>query len=241
MNFKHLVSLVSSSVVLLGTSSHTTAATAAFDHANNYTSWSTGSTGGFGFSTWTIRTDGGGAAGSFLATQGAPNFNTDLNGIDTGGKAWGTYANGGGFQSVAAFRSLTGGSLLVGQAFDFSFENGNIQTGGTMGLTLRNGNASATASDYNNGARFELLFTGGSANYTIVDGGGTFDTGIAFTDDGFDVTFLLTGTNTYDLSIYNHDTLTTTTFAGRTLGGSGGLDSFAFFNRDVESSVVSRK
>lgn len=240
MKSKTIISSICAVALIAGQSD---AATLAFDDASGtaYNSgWNNGSNGGFGFGAWTILTDtaGGGAAGTFIATTGAPNSN-QMHGIETSGEAWGTYANGSNFQSVAAFRSFTGGSLAVYQMFDFALENGSIQTGGTMGVTLRTGNTSGNANDYNAGARFELLFTGGTSNYFIVDGGGSFDTGIPFTNDGLDAHFKLTGADTYELEIYNHGTATTYNYS-RTLGGTSGsgLDSFVFYNRDTELADV---
>jgi PEP-CTERM motif len=240
MKLKTLSHALLACAVLIGTIGHTNAATVAFDDASSsaYNSgWNTGTNGGFGFSAWTIQTAGN--AGTFMATLGAANSN-QMHEIETSGEAWGTYANGAGFQGMAAFRSFTGGSLSVGQVFDFAVENGSIQNGGTMGVTLRNGSASSSIADYNAAARFELLFTGGTSNYTLIDGAGSFDTAIPFSNAGLDVHFALTGIDSYNVEIYSHGTNTTYNFNGRTLGGTAGtgLDSFAFYNRDTENADV---
>ncbi len=216
------------------------AANVASDNANDATytgtsSWSTGQNGGSGFGAWTLASDAnGGSAGFFLAGSG----DTDLNGIATGTHAWGTFANGANFQDAVAFRGFTGGSMLVGQTFSISMENGGVQTGGSAGFTLRTGNTTTTAGDYNTGSRFELFFLGGGSNYSIVDSTGVRDTGIGFTDGGLTMSLTLTGTDTYSFSLSPVGG-STTTLTGTLAGTAGaGLDSFAMFNRDAELANV---
>jgi hypothetical protein len=222
-------------------SSH--AATVALDVASNYSGWTDGSNQGTGFGAWTLREfDGSGAAGFFLANTTS---NTDLNNIATSNVALGTFANGSTFEQAVAYRGFTGGSLFVGQIFGASFEHGNITSGanggtGAVGLTLRTGNTNGGVGDYNAGSRFEFAFVGGNSNYSIFDGGGSFDTGIGFTNGGLELALMLTGADSYNLTITRKADNQVFTFNGRTLGGTSGagLDSFALFNRNANDGDV---
>jgi len=234
--FRHILVFA----VVLSLAGVATAANLASDSGSNYTGWASSDNGGTGFGAWTIQSDtsGGGSAGSFLATTGG---NGDLSIADASGKAFGTYANGSGFQSVAAFRAFTGGSLSIGQSFLISMDNGGIDgTGGSAGFTLRNGNTTTTADSYNTGSRFEFSFVQGDSDYAIYDASGKFDTGIGWQDTGLSFKFTLTGANTYNLQVIQLGSSITNTFTGRSLGGTlnTGLDSFAMFNRNTDTANV---
>lgn len=199
--------------------------------------WTNGSNGGTGFGAWAqTNFNDGGAAGFFKASLAS---NTDLS-IGTGGSnnAFGTFANGAGFNQAVAYRGFTG-SLSVFQSFKVSMDNGGVQNGGSAGLTLRTGNNNLVVGDYNSNKRFEFFFLGGASNYTLIDSVST-DTGIAFTSGGLDLTFTLTGPNTYDLSVFRRASSQTFNFPNRTLGGTSGttLDSVALYNRDAETANV---
>ncbi len=199
--------------------------------------WTNGSNGGTGFSPWVFRSDAGSGFAGFFRSSAS---NTDVS-IGTGdNRAWGTFANGSGFNAAVAFRGFTDGSLSVGQSLLLSIDNGNIQTNGSMGIVLRTGNSNGAHTNYNTGSRFEFYFLGGQSGYRIVDGTGTTVTDIGFTSAGLDLTFTLTSANTYDLTVFRRSTSQTFTFLDRTLGGTAGagLDSIALYNRDTESANV---
>jgi len=217
------------------------ATTIAVDTASNYgAAWS--GNGGSGLDSWVFRNNGGG--GEFLANTTA---NTDLNYIwsNPDYKGWGTWANGGGVQYMAAFRGFgwTGtswGNALdqSGDQFKVSMENGSIQSGGNCGFVLRNGNTDTDYDSYNSGARFELGFVGGDSNYSIWDNAGKRDTGIAWTHEGLDVVFEMTGANTYTATVYWANGGSEAGGMEGTLSGSGTIDSVALYNRDTEDANV---
>jgi hypothetical protein len=204
--------------------------------------WNTGN-GGYGFGPWIVLDEAteGGAAGNFVATAAG---NIYLNEIQTGpnGQAWAMYANNAGgpeyFQQVAAFRGFTDGPLLTGQSFTIRLEHGSVDPGGTLGFTLRTGNATASANDYNTGARFEFGFLGGQSYYFIVDGdsgGGLFYTPLTWTPNGMEVTVTLLTPDRYHLKIVNLLPPRTTNIFTRNLAGTGGIQSFALYARDVDA------
>ena len=199
--------------------------------------WTNGSNGGAGFGAWVLTDDPQtGFAGPFRTTAA----NTDLNGIGTGTtatNAWGTYANGGGYNQVVAYRGL---SLDEDETFEVSIENGTVQSGGSAGFCLRTGNVNSVVGDYNTGARFEFSFIGGSNNYFIFDSDIYYDTGIGWQDSGLQLSLTLTSADTYDLTVIQLASATTNVFTGRTLGGTSGaaIESVSMFNRDTETGDV---
>ena len=198
------------------------------DNGGNYSSWGTdGDQGGSGFSPWTFKSQvggGGGFAGYYLA-QGAGFTN------------WAMYANQaqlGGQPQAVAYREFTGGALAVGQTFNVRFYNEQVNySGGSVGFTIRNGNATNSAADYNTSSRFEFSFLNGATNYYVYDDSGTFHTAIPLQNTGLDLRFTLTGADSYNLQVVELATGTTNSFNGRTLGGTSGqgLDSVALYNR----------
>ncbi|NQU41303.1 MAG: hypothetical protein HQ523_15245 [Lentisphaerae bacterium] len=225
------------------------------DDASNYTNWGvTGLDEGVGLDAWVFHvTPEGGFAGNYLADT---NSQATLNSIESGaaGKAWGMYANGGGpsdFPRTAVFRGFGyNGSLWAnnlanpGDRLKLSMESGAIALSASCGFALRSGNADFSADDYNNGSLFEFgLYSSPTVidpNFSIYDGsGGKVDTGIPWAthQDGLDFTFTLTGSNTYDLAIYDASSPSTLlTNIVSTLNGNAPLDSIALFNRDVGTS-----
>ncbi len=208
------------------------------DSGSNYgVAWA--GNGGFGFDAWTFADfQGGGAAGVFLANTGD---HGDLNHIwsTPDFKAWGTFANGAGFNAIVAFRSFAGNALnRAGDTFKISMENGSIQAGTTCGIVLRHGNVAIDYDSFDDQQRLQFYFLGGDSNYKVIDQSGIVDTGVPFTFDGVDLIFKLTGLNTYELRIYYAASgLLQQTLTG-TLAGSGTIDSVALFNRDVELANV---
>lgn len=208
--------------------------TLASDDASNYGNQWAGN-GGNGFDAWNFITDNaGGSAGGFLANT---SNNSDLNHIasNPNKKAWGTYANGNGFNQFEAYRGFAGNSLAqTGDAFQLSFEHGAITQGGAVGFVLRNQNIRNAIGDYNQLSRFEFGFIGGGQHYTIFDGQGVIDTGINYSDAGLNLTFTLLNPNLYQLDIFNAFDNSLLQSRNGSLNGSGSIDSVSLYNRDAE-------
>jgi hypothetical protein len=178
------------SITLLGLSLCTPLAwgsLVAVDNAGNYTSWANGNNLGSGFGAWAL--SGTANSGFFLGTS-ANNGTPTSGNINTSGKAWGLFANSG--TTASAVRPFTGGSLAAGQQFHIQMDNGNIQSGGTVGFGLQN------SSGVN---RFEFYFVGGATTYTINIGGTLINTGISFTDDGLSLVFSQNSANGWALDV----------------------------------------
>ncbi len=199
----------------------------AADNAGNYgTAWA--GDGGTGFGSWTFRDfDGNGAAGEFLQQ----NANVDSPNIATGNKSFGTFANSGNEARMAAFRNFDQ-TLKPGDRFQVDIQHGNIQTGFSMGFTLRSGTNNLNADDYNSDSRFEFLFIGGNTNYSII-GASTTDTGVGFTTSGIRVQVTLVDLNTVDVVLTTLPSGTPVTISGISLGGTANteLESLALYNR----------
>jgi len=210
--------------------------TVAADDANNYGNQWLGN-GGNGFSDWHFLTDGAsGSAGGFLATGSA---NTDVNNIIStpSQNAWGSYANGGGFNQFEAYRGFAGNSLTqAGEVLNLSFEHGAITQGGAVGFVLRNQNIHDVIGDYNQQSRFEFGFLGGGQHYSIFDGQGVIDTGIGYTDAGLNLTFTLLSADLYQFDIYNAVDNSLLQSRNGSLSGTGSIDSLSLYNRDAELS-----
>jgi len=201
------------------------------DRAANYTTAWIGNE-GWGFDGWSMASDGD--ASAFLADGTA-----GLDYIATSAKAWGTASTGGGGRDLAAYRGLTSNALSVAdEKLKIAIEHGDIQEGGRCGIALRNGNDTTDADAYAANQRLQFYILGGEANYHVVDGSGTVDTGVASTPDGIRLVFKMTGADSYRLDIYQaKDGALATSLAG-SLAGSGSIDSIALFNRDVANDDV---
>jgi hypothetical protein len=208
--------------------------------------WNNGSNGGTGFGPWQLvsTSTAGGFAGFWH-----PDDNSEANGIDNAGaidrdsgSTWASYANkGSGVDQATAFRAFGTSLDGEGDSFSVTLENGNVE--GRVGLALRSGNVSANPDDYATGARMQLYFQGGDANYSLTDGTGTLDTGVGWSPYGVKVDMLLTGPDTYDLMIWRFDEandLSPQVFniVGRSLAGGGDIDSLALFQYDTTGSGV---
>jgi hypothetical protein len=182
------------------------------DNASNLAypgGWPSGSNGGGGFGQWSILTSGN--AGSF---KGGSDFGT----------AWGLYANGGG--SVQATRPFSS-PLPVGSNVTFDFDNGFIDNGSTVGVRLKNASGQSLA---------EFRFVGGGSQYTTLDGSGTGNTAVTYTNAGLNVSIAYTAANTYSIAITKAGV--TTILANRTFLSTGGSQipaQFEFFNNNAGS------
>jgi hypothetical protein len=205
--------------------------------------WDNSKNGGSGFSNWTLTTEGNDNdrhSGFFLADT---KNNQDLNGIAKNEKAFGTYANGAGFEQAVAYRAFEK-PLQVGDSFSFMMEDGPFEkkfdkddpTPGSVGIVLRSSNANSSVADYNKDAVFEFGHYQGKGNYQIFDGSGAekTDTGIPTVDSGISVTITLTGPDTYDLEVQTLKDKNVIKLPGRKLSNAGPIQSMAIFNRNGE-------
>lgn len=168
--------------MVLGAPALARAANLAYDTAANSTydsGWSNGSNGGFGFNGWSHNTTSGdgGQNGFFVGTSAF-------------GRSWGLYANSG--QTASSVRPFTGTALSLNQTFSISMDNGNIQTGGTVGLGLQ------TSGGTN---RLEFFFVGGGSDYRYLRNGvtgGSEPTGISFMTGNAGLRIFVTPLNSTD-------------------------------------------
>ena len=139
-----------------------------------------GLNGGYGFQSWIVNTGGGGSGGSFLYTSSS-NGGAPSGSIDTGGRSFGLYANGGNttFASRYFARSTP---LTSGYTIEADFDNGWIENGDSDAIGLLGGSATP-----------RLIFYGGDNQYRFIDEAGNYHaTGLGFTDGGVHVSFDLT-------------------------------------------------
>ncbi len=200
--------------------SHAAASLIASDDASDAAyndGWGTGDNGGTGFQAWsTINNamDPTGYGGGFIATG-----NTDI-GTGVSNKAFGVFGNDGGVgQAIRPFN----GSLTVGQSFSISMDNGNIDTGGTVGFGLQNSSSEN---------RLEFYFVGGQTTYKV-NGSSEVDSGVGFTSSGLNLVFTLTGADSYSFTI-NGGTPITGSMGGTT---GTGIDRLRLFNANGGADV----
>jgi hypothetical protein len=163
--------------------------------------WTSGSNGGTGFGAWSFVTNAPGSKGTFMSSSGN-NGDGDGNSsgdINTAGRAWGTFANGGG--EIFAVRPFTG-ALSVGQTFSINMDNGFIDSTRVVGVRL-----TSNLSILDNATReFEFRFVGGNSAYDVISNPNQTST-LGFTDGGLNLVFMLTSASTYSLSVTRfHDT-----------------------------------
>ena len=204
-------------------------------------SWNSGKNGGSGFGPWILTSEGSSGnrySGFFIADT---KTNQDLNGISKNEKAFGLYANGGGFEQAVAYRAFEK-ALQIGDSFSFMMENGQFEkkfdkddpTPGSIGVVLRTTNANSSVADYNKDATFEFGYYQGKSNYQIYDGSENADSGVAFVDSGVSVTVTLKSTDTYDFEIQTLRDKKITVLPSRKLRSSSPIQSMALFDRNGE-------
>jgi hypothetical protein len=157
---------------------------------------------GWGAGGWQLATTGtNGTGGLFIGSStsnggGDPDSTGD---IDTSHQAWGLYANSGALsQAIRPFNGL----MAVGQTFEIAMDNGYLNSAAQNGGSIGAGSVGFGLQDAGGTNRFEFYFTGGDSQYRIHDATSTSNaTGISFTDQGLDLAFTLTGTNTYSVTV----------------------------------------
>jgi hypothetical protein len=150
-----------------------------------------------GWTGWTSQhsTNNTSQVGHFVSTATGPGQTGSQ--IATNGKSWALYANSG---QTAVMIYDFGGTLGVGDSVSIDFDNGFIDSGGTVGFGLQN------SSGQN---RFEFYFTGGQSSYTLNDAGGPKPvdpagpaTTLGYTANGVGtITFIQGSSNAYNLLI----------------------------------------
>lgn len=175
----------------------------ASDAVYDSNNWPNTSNGGTGFGAWTLTTkDNNLSTGGFFVGSSSE--------IDTDGRAWGMYANNSDLSTgVRAFSN----PLLIGDVFSISMDNSNVQSGGTVGFGLQN------SSDEN---LFEFFFVGGATQYTVNDGNGASPVSQDFTTQGLKLYFVLTGIDSYQLTIVDLNANDVTVYDGTLFNPSGG-------------------
>jgi hypothetical protein len=171
--------------------------TIASDSAGNYTSWTTGSTGGTGFGSWSLNNTipNGGFSGQFLGSSGG-------GGIDSGnGNSFGMFANNGASAEAQASRTFSEGSLLQGQTFSIQMLNGDVTDGGgQVGFSLQDSSADNL---------FQFYFAGGGSDYQLSVGGSQISTGVGFTTGPLTLDFNQGAGDAWSFSIFEGGTLET--------------------------------
>lgn len=203
MRKRSTVTAVLATAALLGMGAMASAATIASDNAANspYSDgWQTGDNGGTGWGGgWTLDLNGDGSqTGHFVGdstTNGDGDTTSPTGDINTSGKAWAMYANGG--KTAGAARPLNG-ALTVGQSISLNMDNGWIDSPtdlfglGTVGFSLRNSSGENV---------WEFFFKGGDSTYTVNAGSATGGTLPGFTDEGLSINFTLTSATTYSADV----------------------------------------
>ena len=207
-----LTALLALSIVVL-------AAGPAYDDADDPAynpTWDNGDNGGYGFSAWAL-TASSSDAGHYVGSSTDNNSGGDANGdgdIDTNGKAWAMFAYNGAL--AEAERALTT-TMATGDRFHLLMDSGSITDTGRVGFELRN-----------TGGRkvFAFYLDGSDATYTIEDVSGVADSGISATDEGLDITLLLTDTTTggYQLIVATLEDGNAYVHSGNLISAIGGRD-----------------
>lgn len=179
-------------VLICGLLSHQAFALLASDDASDGAyddGWQGTDNGGSGYDSWTFAN---GSNSGFFTASSTSNGDGDGNGdgdIDTGGRAWGLFANSG--DTASAIRQFTSGSLDVGNRFEISMDNGFVDNGSTVGFGLRNAAGENLV---------EYFFVGGNSNYTV-NANSVSGTTPGFTDEGMTLKFTVTDADSFSLTI----------------------------------------
>jgi hypothetical protein len=150
------------------------------DTPDNYTAWTSGTTGGNGFGAWTLTASG--TAGHLLA-EGPDYANMNVG----SSKGFGLYASGGG--SATATRDFNN-TMEAGDTFMLKFDNNSIDNGGQVGFSL---------ADSAGTTRLRFYFVGGEQFYRVTDSIAARQTSIPYTSGGLTVYVTLNASGGYTL------------------------------------------
>ncbi|MDB6017194.1 MAG: hypothetical protein JWR19_1683 [Pedosphaera sp.] len=275
-SLKSKLSLLAAAIaMLLAFAGSVSAQLVAYDDASNYHTngvggnvgnWTNGVNPGFGFTSWTIVTNNSGPGPSqfhgnyvntgFLNPRYVIASVTNISGV-TYTNVWGLFANGtNGINETTAFRGFA--SPLGTNTFKLQWGSkgagvttipGTGAVHGWCGFTLRNGNATNSASDFQTGVRFYLYFLDGAAPSTLYvwDGNGVQSlAGTGFGNLGrttitnaveAEVTVGADG-NSYHLLLKDSVQNKTLYTLDSTLMGAGTIDSAALFCHETTADQV---
>lgn len=219
------------------------------DSAANYTSWgsslnnaTTAAASGSGVAGWTFHNTASGNGsqnGSFLGGSAQSGQSQNIN---TGGKAFGLYANSG--QTADAVASFGSGNVLQsGQHLLVNLQYNSIQSGGTVGLSLQNSSGQNVV---------ELYFVGGNSFFVVnpwssSSSSAPFTTSFGYTSAPLAVDFSIGSGSSWSMALNG-----TTVDTGSSLwdsinqirffdfnGGSGGGNNFYFNSLQVVPEPMS--
>lgn len=169
--------------------------------------------------TYAWRKRGSGWGNAWTLTNNT--FRASAGSIDVGGISWGIQQNTGSGIVGDAVRSLPGGALSAGQSLQVSLQNGNVDTGGTVGISLQDAGG-------NNAAEF--YFVGGQSNYTLNDATGSNQiAGFGFTNTGVRLSLTMHTATTFTLTATKVVGGATVTLSGSTISGRS-IQRIRFFN-----------
>lgn len=222
---KSLVAVVSAAVLTL-LPSH--AVVTAYDDASNlpyasvggYRPVSDGDNGGFGFGAWSFTTNSGGffTHDEDRSVNNRPEQAVNPQLQSAGGRYFAMWHNGGGFST--ATRSITGG-LNVGDTFSMYIEHGWVDDFRSIGFRMLNGSSDQQAAFY---------FLGGpGGGYRLDSGVAQQSTTQGWTPEGMQISFTLTSSTAFSLSVRFLGPDATENFNG-TLQTSGGVTGFQLFS-----------
>ncbi len=236
----------------------------AYDEAGNYVvngNWTNGANLGTGFTPWAILTNGPDFNGTYIQSANSPTFViaslTNILGTNYP-VVWGLFANGTtGINETTCFRGFN--STLGTNTFKIQWGSrgagstvvNNLGTQhGWCGFTLRSGNATNSADDFQNGVRLYFYFKDGNAPSTLYfwdDNSVQSIPNTSFSDLGrnnitnaveVEVTPGADGSSYHMVvkdTVQNRTIFTTN---GTFIGGAGTEDSVALFNQETTGDQV---
>jgi hypothetical protein len=238
----------------------------AYDEAGNYVvtaNWTNGANAGFGFTPWVFATNGPDSHGTYLQSLNVPAFViasvTNVTGTNYT-DVWGTFANGNtDVNETTVYRGFSNSLGTNTFKLQWGARGAGVttttnagQVHGWCGFTLRNGNVTDSAADFQTGVRFYLYFLDGAAPSTlyVLDGSnGGFPVsipGTSFSDLGrnnitnaieAEVTPGADG-NTYHLVLKDCVQNRIIYTLDSTFAGSGTIDSAALFCKETTGDQV---
>jgi parallel beta-helix repeat protein len=189
--------------------------------------WTTGDNGGFGMGPWTLNPasntpQSGFFVGSSTGNNGMGGDSNNDGDINTapGSRAWGLYANSS--QTASAVRNFLA-PFTPGSVFEIYMDNGDVQSGGTVGFALQNG----AGQDL-----LEVYFVGGSAQYTV-HGSVAIPSGVNFTREGVRVVITLTTASTYQATLTRLVDGAGNTVSGTLRNNPGPISQLRLFNANA--------
>ena len=164
---------------------------------------------------WRKRGAGWGSGGAWSETTGSGGT---LIGSSSLGSSWGMWNN---TDTTEMKRNF--GAMSVGDVFYVEMDNSAVDSGKSVGFSLRNSSDAQLLVFY---------FNGGDANYKIDRSGGVADTGVPYTTDGLEFTVTVTSSSTFSMSVKIKGGSTYGPLTG-TFKNSGPVSRFQAWNFDA--------